>query len=187
MLPGNVRISDVATVIGVAVGFQPYRRHFSSSDGWSTEVDGIETKNTGDSSPEHCNIIFDRRYTPFFFEPDQSEGRLLMPTSTAFWCLVGQRLVDFFGGEVDYNDCDSVDIDYKRRRKSKAVNAPTSDEAWYQFQERMMAVPPLTRAELEAFTGAAYDFASDNYEYNFDSDGRMVRGTWRTAEELAAA
>jgi hypothetical protein len=183
-LPDNVRLRDVVSVLGVAVGYQPLRRDFSCSSGWSTEVDGVDTERV-EHSPEMVKLTFEHRYVPFFFEPDTFRGRLLMPTSTAFWCLVGHRLVDFFGGAVDYNDCDSTEWNYTKRDKPDNQNKPNDGDPWYSLQRRILAVEPITKAELEAFKGAAYDFASDENAYAFDGDGGMVRGRWVPVEKAA--
>lgn len=175
ILPGNVRIRDVMRVIGVAVGFEAKVSPLGSSI--CTDVDGVEATTPMASSPDFLHIKFDNRHAYWSFEPDCAPGkRLLMPTSSAFWCLVGHRLVDFFGGKIDYNDCDAIDFDYERRPKGNSLNCPDDGEPWRRFHERIAKVPPITRAELEAFRGAAYDFKSDDYQYFFDAEGRMVRG-----------
>ncbi len=184
MLPGNVRIRDVMSVIGVAVGFQPTRRSLGKT-GYCTDVKGVSAEQPVGNMPDFFYIKFDGRHAYWSYEPENNVGgRMIMPKSTAFWCLVGQRLVDFFGGKVDYNDCDDVEFDYVKRNRGDARNAPTSDEPWMALQDRIAAVKPITREELENFTGAAY--CDDDYEYNFDDAGNMVRGDWNVKLEEAA-
>lgn len=175
MLPGNVRVRDVMAVMAVAVGFKPTRRDLPGG-GFYTKVEGVTVDHTYCSDPSSFFMRFDGRQCYFTFESDSNPGgRLLMPKSTAFWCLVGQRLVDFFGGKVDYNDCDDNDFDYRRPNKSSARNAPTNGNPWEEFQTRLANVKPITRAELQAFTGNV-GYLGDGYEYAFDDLGRMVRG-----------
>ena len=184
MLPGNVRLRDVTRVIGVAVGFRPIIRPLTAT-GIYVDVHGVTAEPTTAGSPDFLYIKFDDRHTYWSFEPDTNPGgRLLMPRSTKFWCLVGHRLVDFFGGELDYNDCDDVEVDYKRRAKSNRFNCPTDGDDWNNFQRRIASVVPINVAEMETFAGNV-GYPGDGYEYDYDERGRMVRGSWQL-EELAA-
>ncbi len=187
MLPGNVRIRDVMTVIGVAVGFQPIKIELQGGS-YSIDVPKGSVVAESTFTPDMVMIKFDGRHVNWFFEVDSFNGRLLYPKSTPFWCLVGHRLVDFFGGSVDYNDCDLSEKDYKRRNKSDKLNRPTDGDEWHSLQDRMAAVRPITLAELENFqgnTGYNEDYRDGNSAYNtyaFDDEGRMIRG-----ERLAEA
>jgi hypothetical protein len=58
-------------------------------------------------------------------------------------------LVDFFGGEVDFNDCDATDVDYKMRRKSNKKNCPEDGRSWDAFQKRLFALQPLTESDFD--------------------------------------
>ncbi len=165
-LPDNVRADDVATVIGVAVGCKATYEKFSTggSDGGSTNVPGVKVTTT--SVPSMAYIIFDRRHCNYFFE-NESGGRLVHCGDAPLWQAVGRRLVDFFGGQVDYNDCDDTDVDYKKRPKSRAVNAPTDGEDWENFQQRLLVVPRIHRDEVGDGDGIE--------TFTFDEQGLMVR------------
>ncbi len=39
---------------------------------------------------------------------------MLLPRSTSFWLSVGKGLIDFFGGKMDYNDSDDIEINYSK-------------------------------------------------------------------------
>lgn len=78
----------------------------------------------------------------------ETGGRLMMPPSTNFWVAIGKRLVQFFGGSIDYNDCDDVDVNFRRRNNPRHLNSPTDRDAWYKFQNRLLKLKPLTRNEL---------------------------------------
>jgi hypothetical protein len=83
-------------------------------------------------------------------------GRLMMPPSTPFWIAVGKGLCKFFGGRIDYNDCDSTDWDrvYRRPRKN---NSPGDGEEWNDFQQAMFDLKPVSVKEMkEANAVAAY-------------------------------
>lgn len=179
LLPGNVRIRDVCSVIAVAVGFEPSVEPLTKT-GVSTRVKGVTAKASTDTMPDFLTVQFDNRHCYFSYEPTDVNpgGRTLNPKSTAFWCLVGQRLVDVFGGKVDYNDCDDIAFDYVKRNRSNAMNCPNDGDEWNALQYRIANVPPITEQEFRAFKGAAYDFDSDGYEYTFDEQGHMKRGPW---------
>lgn len=57
VLPDNVRIKDVMSVIGVAVGCKATYQEFTCGSGGYARVEGIKAKVT-DSCPEMVNITF---------------------------------------------------------------------------------------------------------------------------------
>jgi hypothetical protein len=63
--------------------------------------------------------------------------------------------VDFFGGKVDYNDCDSKGIDYRKRERPNSENCPSDGKAWDDFQRRIAAVKPLTDKDFKRAARAA--------------------------------
>ena len=73
-----------------------------------------------------------------------------MPRSTASNIALGKRLVDFFGGFVDYNDCDNSDSDYAVAEKTADECDPQDGQPWDDFQERMFNLKPITKEEIEA-------------------------------------
>lgn len=72
----------------------------------------------------------------------------IMPRATPLSIALGRRLVDFFGGWVDYNDCDEHDRDYVRA--ARYTYTPSDGEEWEQHQIAMRAVEPLTDEEVLA-------------------------------------
>lgn len=91
---------------------------------------------------ERCHSVL------YFFEGTKKGERMMIPPSTDFWIAIGKGLVEFFGGTLDYNDCDDSDVDFKRAAR-KDIHAEGNEE-WYSLQERKLAVKPLTKADLEA-------------------------------------
>jgi hypothetical protein len=80
-----------------------------------------------------------------------------MPRSTPFWIAVGKRLVQFFGGEIDYQDCDEIDVDFARPSKSLKINDPQDDDEWDTFQRRLFRLKPLMVEDIkDADQYAAY-------------------------------
>jgi hypothetical protein len=157
VLPGNVRIKDVANVIGLAAGLKGEmysdKTHGAS---WAT-VEGVETKPLssleGMAEISLCGDLIDKwkhHFVIYHFEAYGS-GRLLSPRSTAFWIACGHRLVDFFGGKMDINDCDEIRVDYSVPKKPNNQNCPRSDRCWDDFQKRILSIKPITWEELEEF------------------------------------
>lgn len=154
-LPGNVRVRDVANVMGIAAGLKPSWH----KKGWA-EVPGVALKPT--SLVEMCSIELsgelvdksDKHFCGYHFEGGRGASRLLSPRSTAFWIGVGRRLVNFFGGEMTYQDCDDG-IDFFLPPKSDAENKPEDGDEWDVFQKRVVAVVPLTLEELQGLNELA--------------------------------
>ena len=151
MLPDRVRVRDVAEVMGALTGLPVGKRFFDKNNevqGWAAHVDGVIVRPSNTSSL--CEIQWTTpdnatHFVLYFFELSEVVGRLMMPRSTAFWIAVGKRLVIFFGGELDYNDCDNKDVDYRRKRRTDCM--PSDGKPWYRFQERILKIVPITEAE----------------------------------------
>jgi hypothetical protein len=88
---------------------------------------------------------------------EKGDSRGIIMRSWACNIVVCKKLVDFFGGWVDYQDCDSIDVDYNVKPKSDKMNCPEDGDEWQNLQERIMAVQPITQEELDdAERHAAY-------------------------------
>lgn len=156
----DCRVDDVAKVIGILAGLKPEKVMFDGrSGGYYCQVPGVEVKSSG-AVVEMAVIVLSGNLVDgraghscyYHFEGEPS-GRLVSMASTPFWCAVAKGVVDFFGGRVDFNDCDSVQTDYAAKPKGR--NNPTDGEAWGKFQDRMLKLKPLTRADLAKM--AKYD------------------------------
>jgi len=158
-LPKDARIRDVAKVMGLLMGLPPVWDGVSDArwitvDGTSAE--GIkeipECANIYVEAPKGEKLIDGKRihFCMFHYELSgkYSNYSLLMPRSTAFWIAVGIGLCKFFGGAIDYNDCDEGGINrrFKRPRKN---NAPEDGKPWDDFQKELETVKPLTKKDIE--------------------------------------
>jgi hypothetical protein len=163
-LEGDVKVQDVAEVIGIFAGLKPYRYDhddaWGNKDCWWTKVDGVEVKAGIVScaeiiitAPEGETLVDgeESHWVLYHFEPSDKESymRLVMPRSTPFWIAVGKKLVKFFGGKMDYNDCDEKRVDY-RAKKPRRVNCPQDGKEWEDFQTEMLNLKPVTVADLKA-------------------------------------
>ncbi len=57
-----------------------------------------------------------------------------------------KALADFFGGKVDFDDCDDVEFDYVVEDKKDEDNCPEDGEAWTNLQERFLTIKPLKKS-----------------------------------------
>lgn len=155
-LPESVTLYNVAKVIGAVTGCPMKKVPLTgpADPRWYVEVPTVtETTSvpgmaclrilhpTVDGEPNH--FVF------YHFECDTG-GRLLMPRSTAFWIAVGCRLVSFFGGHIDFQDCDDEDRDLEFPDLGRQMNSPQDGHAWQQFQERVFALKPITEDDWRA-------------------------------------
>lgn len=163
-LPGDVRVSDVADVMGILAGL-PHKQSRCAED-----VEGVKVSTT--SSPQMCEItltgkMFDgseSHRASFHFEVDANSYRkeagagqrlLYCGSDDKFWRMVGDGVARFFGGVVDLCDCDDVDSDatYKRPRKR---NNPNSDSEWDKFWSEVRAIKPLSMSKRKGYPHAAH-------------------------------
>lgn len=169
-LPDNARLRDIQDVMGALLGFKKEKNELSSGS-WAAKIEGVKIENGG-SVPEMLILTGKVPDGPAkVARGDNGEGFMafwhwegtpgfhqLSVKSTSFWITVGKKLVDFFGGYVDFNDCDNKEKDYKKKVKTKNENSPEDGKPWEKFQERIMAVKPITTAEFNAnLKHAAYN------------------------------
>lgn len=149
-LPGNVRVKDVANILAILDGVPVVKYVHESGSYWAQvaakaeglpEIAGCARITwTGPSGPRHVL---------YHFEPDGNiGGRLLMPRSTAWWIAAGTRLVQFFGGDLVYNDCGDQTPDISCTPQSNKKNCPSNGKAWNNFQDRLLAMTPLSEREI---------------------------------------
>lgn len=171
LLPAAARIQDVADVMGALAGFPMEKRYFAhirengrDSAGWSaghpygssyvrlTPIHNmVQCAYIHLDSSELGRVMVDgerEHQCMYHFEAGCNGERLLMPRSTDFWIAIGKGLVEFFGGTVDYNDCDDSDVDFARPAQ-KDIHAEDGAE-WYSMQARKLVVKPLTQVDLDA-------------------------------------
>lgn len=159
ILPTDVRIDDVATVIGKLAGLPAVKK--DSDKSFFTSINGV--KIIPSSMAEMAEIVLEgnmidkqkKHFVYYFFEGEHGK-REICPKSTAFWVAIGKRLVEFFGGKIDYNDCDNIDWDYESQIP-REHNDPNDGKEWNDFQEEIYNLKPITKLELkEAQKFASY-------------------------------
>lgn len=165
-LPPFVRVRDVADVIGILLGNQ--RRQVPLGSGYSAvRVDGVQIRSYGNMSSlvECAEIQISSTHGPYtvmyHFEFEDRGNRGLMPRSRPDWLAVGVGLINFFGGEIDYNDCDDKDRDLFVPAKIQLARQ-SNDAVFDLVQRRKMELHPLTTSDVLAMTPyAAYDVSTN--------------------------
>lgn len=159
-LPPAARVRDVATVVGRLVGLPAVKEQLT--DAWYCKVPGVTVTNT-DSQPDCAWIKWDD--APF--EPPggwllyQFEGHggshVILLRSWAHWIALFRAVADFFGGTVEYQDCDCHGADYTACARPLDEVAPEDGQPWGRFQARLYGLKPLTAAQVaECDQWAAY-------------------------------
>jgi len=172
-LPAYVRIRDVADVVGRLAGLpiEPLGGgggfwHVKGAQAVASSVPTmalIELKGRCfiDGETHHeMNYHFECSKPEWDGEPIKGEFRHLSARSTPWWCAIGKRLVEIFGGIVDYQDCDSnyTDIvNFKGFVKNRALFTAHDDPEWSKLKNLIRDVQPITYVDLaEADKVAAY-------------------------------
>lgn len=148
-LPASARLRDVADVIGIALGCA----FTYPADKW-VEVDGVKIE--GSAAQPECPSIYvtppmgERRRFLYHYEWSGSTkgAHGLMMRSRADNIALAKRIVDTFGGFVDYNDRDDTDCDYGR--PEFADNDACDGDAWRALQRRKADVKPIEQADIDA-------------------------------------
>ena len=164
-LPAAARIIDVADVLAALCGAETIKMPLNDREGsWAAHAEARPIFSPYPGFPHWCNITWivqtnSKPYTfsiMYHFEFGPSGSRGIMPQSTPFWLAVACGLVDFFGGHVDYKDCDDNDCDYSRDPQAD-IHAEDG-EPWHNLQRRKLAVKPVTQDQIDAMKKhAAYN------------------------------
>ena len=165
-LPPNVQVRYVAYVAGILLGLKPERAPLNSghvrSDGqpsYGVRVPGVTLASCG-STVEMCDIVIGTPAPRSFFYHFESTGgrRSIRLQSTAENIALLCSLADFFGGVVDYEDCDEIEKDYVVPDKPDAENCADDGKPWDDMIDRVLAVKPLARKAIKKLQGrGAYD------------------------------
>ena len=154
-LPPNVRVKDVANVLGGLLGV-PCMRNILRGGGTATRRPGVEVLGIADL-PECAYILLPTKdRTRWLFHYESAGGRRsLIRDAFAVDIAVLYALADFFGGVVDH---DPFDTKYVVADKGDEENHPDDGEPWERLQQRLASVKPLRPKDFARFTKlAAYN------------------------------
>ena len=166
-LPADVQVRDAADVMGILAGL-PMETKFVDGKKFGTtysqhnsyeRMPGVEIKPT--SIPAMVDIsltgdMVDGEKQHFYYWHFEGQGgtRSFGPKSTAFWIAVCIGLVDFFGGELVYNDCSGSICDYRKASRHSNDNEggrfDMGDDLYESMQDRKHNLKPLTLDDLKA-------------------------------------
>jgi hypothetical protein len=151
-LPANVSFRNVLSVLGVLLGCKATKEPLGR-DSWHAHVQGAEARSCDVTGLVNFVISIDGEcvmHHPFHFEFDSSGRRGMMFGSSPERIALCRALAKFFGGSVDYNDCDNREKDYVVKAKSNAENNPEDGKPWYALQERILKLKPLSKKDIDA-------------------------------------
>lgn len=169
-LPMDVDIDDIAHVMSILVGNKPILEPINGSQngGIACHVKGYQFASTHTPHMTMINLELvggglmvdgtDHHYCHFFYcSRNEETGKIvncLYPRSNPFWCALGKKLVQFFGGSVQFNDCDSAKGKnvYRSKRHcpvDKHGLTPHDGKEWNEYQKAMSEIKPLTIKDLE--------------------------------------
>lgn len=157
-IPAPARIRDVATVMAGLLGC-PITKLSMGANAYSAHVDGI-TFRPYDNMPECVSIVTPMPIRPwnthdvlYHYEWDEFGNHGIMLRSRPINIALCVALCDFFGGRVDFNDCDDSDCDYQ---KPAFDDIRASDgKPWDAFQDRILSVKPITNADISRYRDVA--------------------------------
>jgi hypothetical protein len=161
--PYGTRIRDVATVAAALLGHKP--RHvavpgskstFAHTKGWSVNASsdptlayiGLDTTTDNPAAKLIRESDGDRYNLLYHFEGNDGHP-LISPKCTAAKIALCAGLVKFFGGTVDFNDGDDKKVNM--RVKAKTDVRASDDPEWSLFQQRILAVQPITAEEISKY------------------------------------
>lgn len=153
-LPNDVDARTLGRVIAVLAGDDFERSKYGAVNPSGLKVEGIK------SIPGCCEITINGgHWCMYHYDIEDSNYRLLNPPSTPFWIAVGKKLCEFFGGKIDYNDCDERGCN--KRWKKTRKNNPSDDGPWDRQNNRIAKLKPITKKDLEMATKYAYYKVAD--------------------------
>jgi hypothetical protein len=162
--PYGTRIRDVATVAAALLGHKPRHVAVPGSKSTFARVKGWKFEGVT-SDPTLAYMVFDTTadnpaakliresdgdsyHLLYHFEGNTGQP-LISPKCTAAKIALCAGLVKFFGGTVDFNDCDDKRVNM--RVKAKADVRASDDPEWSLFQQRILAVQPITAEEISKY------------------------------------
>jgi hypothetical protein len=163
-IPVDVDEGQVSEVVGVLAGLNARIESLIHGNGTHVEVDGVEVRAT--SVPGMAEIVLRGKMADgesahsvnFHYCSRSRRGKIvnfLHPPTTPFWCAVGKRLVDFFGGEIVYDDCrEEKGKNVYRAKRSCPVDRqgliPDDGKPWRKYQLAVVALRAVSGRDLKA-------------------------------------
>lgn len=151
-LPAYAGVDEITRAIGILVGLPKEQKHLDNSKMYYVNVPDIECQN----NPSVVGLVDIKFKSPLFGDHQvllhldltgiHAGEKLLMPRATSFWIALGTRLIQFFGGSLDYNDCDVIETNLIIRKRAVDFD---NDNQWWKFQQALWNLNPMTMAEVD--------------------------------------
>jgi hypothetical protein len=168
-LPSDVRVKDVALVAAALLGVSIHKHEFVDGSFFAEAPDHRVKVNAASFEAGFADIIVRPKpgeslawlklgecWSAFYAFEGGRGRRYLSARSYAINIAVFKGLARFFGGTVDFNDCDDRAVNYRAEKKGR--NDPEEGAAEVNFQRRLLAVQPLDSVDMKlARKFAAYD------------------------------
>lgn len=163
-LPNNARLRDVANAMGTLAGL-PTHLEPLGEDSVHVVVHGVNTSPCGECLESCAYIDLTKAgkhiaHVMYHFEFETGDGNVkdscrgMIPGSTPFWCAMGRRLVEMFGGTYESQDGE-WGTEAKVSHPINRLNGAVDGEEWNQHMQRLAALKPITEAEIKACEGEA--------------------------------
>jgi hypothetical protein len=166
-LPNDVRVDDLITAIGFLLGAKREKWDFERG-GYAYHCNFEEVTNQLGKKAKYIfpESTYDLQFhiiniAPTSIDKEIHSGSLftnpceshlgyilLIGGATKFWQMLGTELVKFFGGYVDYNDCDSIDKDVEFP-KPRRINCHEENKEWDEFHDTLFALPTIAKFTKE--------------------------------------
>jgi hypothetical protein len=166
-LPPKARLEDVAKVLAALIGHRTYNVPIPDSSATFARVDGYHFALGASPTPGSGYIVLDcdldtpaarllkadegvEYWLSYSWNSSENGGLALYPSCSTSKIALCAGLVDFFGGKIDFNDCDSEDVNMELDPQED-IRA-SNDPLWSQFNNRILAIKPLTLEEIDKFS-----------------------------------
>jgi len=159
--------------MGMLLGCKGHFQLFGTrnKDGYA-EVEGVRVASV-EGVPECARIVVEsprareNKYLLWHYYADSIDGiqkggkgwHEIIGGARALNMALFVGMVDFFGGKVDFNDCDSSEVDYSVKPKESIWGhkfSPEDNALWDEMQYKILAVKPLTVADIAKYVDNAY-------------------------------
>jgi len=157
-LPNDVRLHDVAQIMGLLAGCKRSNEKYRIVEGVTYRmVPSIPEMPIIHLENENGLIDGAKVHEAYYhFEMDDANYRLIGVRPTRFWIAIGYKLIEFFGGHIDINDCDNKECN-KRFKNPRKHNNPDDGKPYEDFEKAMRDIEPLTDKDLANIKDALYD------------------------------
>lgn len=148
-LPPHAAADEVADLMGIFLGKAAKLVPLSGGgDAVSCRVEGVSVTALGRGLEGSLDIRVDGFGRVAMYQLDSSsfgERYLIFRAGSEGVEALALALVDWFGGRVDYNDCDGIDADHVARYP-KWPFVPHDGEQWDRYQRDKAALKPIPEA-----------------------------------------